>query len=299
MERALGQSRSTAKFTKKLIPKLARVTWNDNALGGRDIPTATCEDDLKDAGFIQEAMRRVLTALVPTFVIPTNWYFRAILLGGEFAIDTNYDFDCINAEYHKTVPPTHSSITPAYLINHVLEARASILVASRYLGELVVDPAAAEIVRLKCAELMRKRDAQVKELDLFQEMHLPEARKIRECLNSGEQSFGDFLKLLDHAAKFKTWLAKQNPDEELLRKYYEEVTAESWTDRLGTKTSRWVITTGLGAAVEAFYPTGAAIAAAQGISLLDATLLDRILKGWRPNQFVEGRLASFVTGDKD
>jgi hypothetical protein len=32
------------------------------------------------------------------------------------------------------------------------------------------------------------------------------------------------------------------------------------------------------------------------ISLLDATLLDRVLKGWRPNQFVEGRLADFAAG---
>jgi len=52
------------------------------------------------------------------------------------------------------------------------------------------------------------------------------------------------------------------------------------------------------ALVEAFYPTGIAITAAQGISLLDATMLDRILKGWRPNQFIEGRLSQFVSGDQ-
>ena len=57
---------------------------------------------------------------------------------------------------------------------------------------------------------------------------------------------------------------------------------------------RWVITTGLAAAVEALYPTGAAMAAAQGLSLADATVLDRIAKGWKPDQFVNGPMSEFV-----
>ena len=81
-----------------------------------------------------------------------------------------------------------------------------------------------------------------------------------------------------------------------MREYFKSVTAGSWIDRLGTKASRWIITTGLATAVETLYPTGLAMAAAQGASLFDATLLDRVLKGWRPNQFVEGRLADFVRG---
>jgi hypothetical protein len=203
----------------------------------------------------------------------------------------------LNQEYHKRIPASHSSLSPEYLLNHLLEARGTILMGSRYLGELVVDPATAAVVKLKCVELMRKRDAQVEELDLFQELNLPNAKKLRECINSGERSFADFLKLLEHSEKFKEWLSNRNPDARLLQEYYRAAFADSWINKLGTKTSRWVVATGLVAAVEAFYPTGVAIAAAQGVSLLDATLLERILKGWRPNQFVEARLADFVSGE--
>jgi hypothetical protein len=300
LERQLGAGRATAQFTRKLIKKLSSANWKDSALGSKDVPALTRED-LNDIEFVDQAVRRVVNALVPSFVIPSGWYFRTMVIGSragadQFVVDTNFNFEQLNQEYHKIIPPSHSTLSPEYLVNHLLEARGAIVMGTKYLGELVVDPATAGIVKLKCAELMRKRDAQVRELDLFQELHLPRARKIRECVSSGERSFADFLKLLDHADKFKEWLGNRNPDERLLQEYYRAATADSWIGKLGTKASRWVITTGLAGAVEALYPTGAAIAAAQGISLLDATLLDRLLKGWRPNQFVEGRLANFVSG---
>lgn len=31
-----------------------------------------------------------------------------------------------------------------------------------------------------------------------------------------------------------------------------------------------------------------------GLSVLDSLLLDKIVKGWRPNQFIEGELRHFV-----
>jgi hypothetical protein len=170
------------------------------------------------------------------------------------------------------------------------------LFGTKYLGEVVIDPAVSSIVRLKCTELMQKRDTQVRELDLFQELYLSKARKLRECINSGERSFSEFLSLLEHAQKFKQWLGSRNPDQQLLQEYYETVTRDSWLNKLGTKSARWVITTGLAAVVEAFYPTGLAMAGAQGLSLIDATMLDRILSGWRPNHFVEQRLRPFVDG---
>jgi hypothetical protein len=236
----------------------------------------------------------VVGELVPTFVVPHDWYFRPVLLGDQFTIDTNFDFSKLNEEYRKVVPPTHSTLSPAFLINHLLEARGAIFMGSKYLGELVIDPPTSLIIKLRCMELMRKRDAQVKEVDLFQEIYLPYAKTLRECLNSGERSFAEFLKLLDDAHKFKDWIGKQNPVKALVDEYYRSVTKDTWIDKLGTKAMRWAITTGLATLVEHFYPTGAAIAAAQGISALDATMLDRILKGWRPNHFVEGRLSAFV-----
>jgi len=217
------------------------------------------------------------------------------LSDGSFAVDTNLDFAAINIEYHKLVPPEHSSITPERLLTFVLDAHVGNFFASRYMSELVQDPLCASIMKLRYVGLLRKREAAVREIDLFQDLHLRGARTVREVINSGERTLPEFFKLLDSAARFKSWLREKNPDERLLTEYFEAVTRETWLDKLPSKTSRWIITTGLAAAVEAIFPaSGAALLAAQGISLADATLLDKILKGWRPNQFVNGELSEFV-----
>jgi hypothetical protein len=293
----LGPGRTTAKFTKQLLKNLSLADGRYPQLGASSLANAA-QTELKDVIFVDQMVKRTLNVLLPSFAIPSGWYFRPLLLGDKFAVDTNFDFVRLNEEYHKLIPPSHSTLSPEYLINHILEARGAMLMGFKHLGELVVDPATATLIKQITADLLRKRDAHIEEQDLFQELYLPEGRKIRECLNSGERNFAEFLKLLDHASTFKRWLGSRNPDEKLLREYFASATTGSWIDKLGTKGSRWIVTTGLGAAVETFYPTGGAIAAAQGLSLLDATLLDRILRGWRPNQFVEGRLASFVTPGK-
>jgi hypothetical protein len=295
VDRAIGKGIGTKKFTKKLLTKLSSADWKLPAVGSQDLPSVM-RDEMKDVLAIKLAVKRVVNTFLPSFKIPYGWYFRPVDVGGQFAIDTNFDFTELNQEYHKSIPPSHSSLTPAYLLTQLLDARSALVMGFKYLGELVVDPVTTAIIRLKALELIRKRDAHVDELDLFQDMHLTNGKKIRECLNSGERDFAEFIELLDDATLFKQWLGSRNPDESLLTEYFRAVTADSWIDKLGTKTSRWTITTGLGFAVEALYPTGVATAAALGVSLLDATLLDRVLKGWRPNHFVAGSLADFIGG---
>jgi hypothetical protein len=292
VDRAIGASIPTRKFTKQLLKKLSSGGWRFPTVGSQDLPSVM-RAEMNDVKSIDAAVKRVVSILVPSFSIPKKWFFRLVDVGGNYAIDTNFDFARLNEEYHKTIPPSHSSLSQAYLLQQLFDARASLTIGFKYLGELVVDPVGTGIIKLKALELMQKRDAHVDELDLFQERCL-DGRKIRECLNSGERDFAEFLKLLNGADRFKRWLAGRSPDDKLLSEYLKSATADSWIDKLPTKTCRWAITTGLGAAIETLYPTGVAALASQGISLLDATLLDRVLKGWRPNHFVQGNLTDFV-----
>jgi hypothetical protein len=165
------------------------------------------------------------------------------------------------------------------------------------MAELVIDPLHSAIIRVKFHDLMRKRDLQVRELDLFQDMILPNARKLREVINSGERGFGEFLTLLDDASRYKKFLAAQNPDKRLLEAFHAEVTKQSWLDRLPSKTIRFGITSGLGLAADALFPTGGVgTLMGLGIGGADALLLDRLMKGWRPNQFINDTLLPFVSG---
>jgi hypothetical protein len=295
VQRSLGASHGNRRLAARLFEMVAHADWTDESLREKSLSQIAYEE-LFDPTYIKEGIDQVLTALLPPGAKPKEYAFEVVRMRDGFKILTNLDFDALNKVYHAVIPPSHSTLSPSYLIHPFLEARAGIFMASKYMSELMTDPASTGVIKVRYLELMRKREKQIQDVDLFQEMHLPEGKLLREVINIGERSFADFLIVLDRARKFKQWLRERNPDQQLLAEYYKAATAESWIDKLGSKTMRWVVTTGLGVAVETFYPTGMAIAATQGLSLLDATLLDRMLKGWRPHQFVKGPLTDFVQG---
>jgi hypothetical protein len=293
IERSIGKSFATRKRVKSVVSRLSFPRIGDTIPVDQFVEGARL--DLTNPSFLQNAIEIALRDSLPSIQIPKRWHFEVMRLSdGSFAVDTDLDFAAINIEHHKLVPPEHSSITPERLLTFIFDAHAGSFFASRYMSELVQDPLCASIMKLKYVGLLQKREAAVQEIDLFQDLHLRGARTVREVINSGERTLPEFFELLDSARKFKEWLRDKNPDERLLNEYFDAVTRDTWLDKLPTKGARWIITTGLAAAVEAFYPTGAAMIAAQGISLADATLLDKILKGWRPNQFVNGQLSDFV-----
>ena len=103
---------------------------------------------------------------------------------------------------------------------------------------------------------------------------------------------------MQRADRFKTWLSDCNPDGTLLQEYYNTATSDSWIEKLPTKSLRFVFTTLGGAAADLFLPTGGlGTAVGAGLGAVDSLLLDRLLKGWKPNQFVEGELSEFVCGN--
>lgn len=295
LERTLGRSAASRKRVKAITSRMSFPRVEEDMTPAQ--LTQGARDDLDDDHFVHDAVQSAIEILVPNYRLPPSWHFRVFKLSdGSFAVDTNLDLPAINAEHHKTTSPDHSSITVDYLLAFIFDSFVGTYLASRYSAEFVHDPLCSSIMRLKYVHLLRRRDKSLNEIDLFQDLHLAN-RNIAGTIDAGDRSFAEFLELLDNASKFKAWLANTNPDRKLVAEYFEATTRETWIDKLPTKGMRWVITSGLAVAVEALYPTGAAIAAAQGLSFADATVLDRVLKGWKPNQFVEGPLSQFVGND--
>jgi len=292
LERSVGPSKGTRKKINRLISSISFPRVNDDM--PPDQLTESARGDLDDPHFVHEAIRRALRLLLPNSVLPRDWHFRILKLNdGSFAVDTNLNFDALNKEYHKTTSPEHSSLSTDYLLNFIYDSHVGTYFASRYAAEFIHDPLCSSIMKLKYVQLFRRRERSINEIDLFQDLHL-EGRSISDALNSKERSFDEFLRLLDQAKQFKKWLGNTNPDERLVKEYFDAVTRQTWIDKLPTKGMRWVLTTAMAAAVESFYPTGTAMLAAQGVGLADATIIDRILKGWKPDQFVQGPMSKFV-----
>jgi hypothetical protein len=220
-----------------------------------------------------------------------SWHFRAIKLDQDgYFIDSNLDFTAINREYHRSISATHSSIGEAFLLSGILEAIADLQVGAEYLAEIATNRKSSSILQQRSERILAKHARSTAEISAFQEMELGNGNAIRDALNSGERTFADFLDILEKGERFKTWLRGRNPDEVLTAEYYKAATAETWIEKLPTKTLRWAIFAGLGLAAGHELSHGLAAATELGLGAGDAFVLDKILKGWKPNQFIEGPL---------
>jgi hypothetical protein len=93
------------------------------------------------------------------------------------------------------------------------------------------------------------------------------------------------LQLLKTSRKFKHWLGNVAFDVELVAAYEEEIRKESKLEKKSSKLLRWAIIYGLGKIVEHYVTGGNYIA--DGINALDKIFIDSLIKGWKPNQFVD------------
>jgi hypothetical protein len=114
-----------------------------------------------------------------------------------------------------------------------------------------------------------------------------EAKMIREAVNRNEIKFEDLVEIFKKAKKFKSWLKNIESDKNLVKEYFKEVTTESIIERLPSKTFRWSLFTGAGFIVDLIAGTPAiGTIGGVGLGAFDSFLLDKLIKGWKPNQFI-------------
>jgi hypothetical protein len=200
------------------------------------------------------------------------------------------DFIALNKSARSLNPSAEGTISVAHILVTILDARADTFFAAYYMAEPVTGPLSSEIMTLKHFEFLRRRSSNAGEIELFHELIVPSFPSVREALNSREQSFDEFVKFLPRAEKFKDFLTAANPDVGLIQTYQNAVTAKSWIETLPGKTIRFVVAAGTGLAASAVVgPVGGL-----GVGIANTFLLDRLLKGWKPNRFIEGPYKKFV-----
>jgi hypothetical protein len=253
------------------------------------------QNDLNNRGYLEEAVRSTLSYIVPEYDLPTPLVFRPELVPKfGFRYETNIDFVEANAHFHQRVSAKYASLSPAYLLAQITAAEPDIVFASRSSSEFAVDPLKGLIISSRVAEVLRKSTAEQERLDPFQEVIVNGSRSVREAVNNGDRTFRDVIRLVEHSHKFKKWIQQTNEDSLLRDEYCKSVSVTDWADRLPPKSVRFVVMTGLGILAGLVAPPAAGIAAGIGLNAADYFLLDRLLKGWKPNQFVEGSLRHFL-----
>lgn len=243
---------------------------------------------LADNSSTEASVEALIQIAVPKYKSPDALRFRIERQNQGFYVDTNIDFARLNDLYHQIVPPDHSSISEAYVLALLQGAYEATYFAAVLDSEVAVAPV-ERVVQAKAVEaVVRRRTHSESQIESFIDLTLTDARAIREAVNSGVVPFVSVVKLLDSADKFRHWLQDQPIEEGLLRAYYQATIKDSWADRLLGKSARWSLFTGLGLAADALGSAPWGTLAGVAISAADSFMADKLIKGWKPHQFVEG-----------
>lgn len=285
LERQTSVSKAEAKrFVRaflKLVPR-RRFSGDHFIRGG--IPAAA-RRDLDDTAYATQAIRQALQVSAEGYAVGDDLKVEIIDSEPGFFLFTNIDFNGVNrklAATSRNVEP----LKPAHLLQCILEARADTALAAHYGGDFVTSAMTSAMIRVRHAEILQRSQVNQEARFQFYEVVLPDAPSLSEAIDSGQRSFDEFLTLLNRASRFKVWLMNVNPDEGLVRTYLRDVGAEGWMETLPAKVLRYVITK----SCDAVLPLAGSLAA----ELADNFILEKLVSGWRPNHFIERRLAPFV-----
>ena len=249
--------------------------------------------DIADGEYVRAAVSKLLDFFAPEYEQAQPLRFNIHREEGKLVVETNIDFVKANEVYHKRIPATHSCLSVASLLGHVLDVRGDLQFSSATSSDIALSDHSSIIARCKFNDLLHDRRETGEKLELFQDFIFEEGRSIREAVNGGNRTFAEVVKLVGSAQEFKEWLKGQPDSSDIRREYCREVSRVSWADKLPTKTARWLLFTGAGLAVGSLTgPIGTILGIATGA--VDTFLVDRLMKGWKPNQFVAGPLTEFV-----
>ena len=285
LERQGTPKKEAKQFSTAFLKRVPIRKFSGNHFLDGGIPSAA-KRDLLDLEYAKQAIRHAVAATPGGYTVGDELKLEVIDSDLGCYVFSNLDLDAINKKRAQAAPPIEP-LTIAYLLSNILDARADLALSSFYGGDFVTSEVTSSIIQARHTEFLRRSNINVASRRQFIEVVLPDSPCLAEVIDSGERSFDEFLLLLDRAGRFKDWLRKVNPDEDLVRSYMRDISSEGWIQRLPAKSLRYILTL----ALDATNP-GAGLVA----GFMDNFVVEKLLSGWRPNHFISGRLGPFVQG---
>lgn len=291
--RASGSSYATKRAARRFSQMVPQKRLTRGFGHGQGIPGLALQD-IQDREFVRSAVESALLNLSPGIKFPDSWRFNLIECDEGFIVDTNLDFIKIQELHRKYLKDPSATLTPASLTSAILDARGDLSLSAHYSSDFVTSSTSSKIMQIRFKDILTKRVASAKEIEMFQELNFDSAHAVREAVNKKERSVRDILHLLDRAERFKDWLRDTHPDERLLHQYQSAIASDTWIQKLPTKALRFVFFTGPGVVADLLGLGGVGTAVGVGLAATDSLVVEKVIGGWKPNHFVDGAAKKFI-----
>lgn len=199
-------------------------------------------------------------------------------------VETNIDF--FSSKFHEKT-------TEASILSRILSVEWTLEVASRFNSSLVLNSLDSKICSQKINTITSLSTSNESNISNFIAYILNNEKDIQSGVNNAIVSVSDVMRLIENSNKFRNWISDLNDDRNILKEYYREVSKPHIKDKLPSKSLRFTFFTGAGLALDCAATGGLATAASLGLGALDAFLLDKLIGGWKPDQFVSNELSIF------
>ncbi len=292
LERGSQKKGKSRRVGRRIFDRVRLFDANTSVPLGERVPDIA-RRDIDNKEYFQKAIVAVIKNYAPEYPINDSFYFHAERHSKGFNIISNIDLDKFNKLCVKSgkIAPT-SKRNKAHIVDHILKADLELFISSYLMSDITTDEINSSLIELKCTEIYNKLRKSQNEISLFQSVVFDDGKMIRESINSGEHSFDSVLPIIEESDKFHKWTNSLDEDSNLIREYYEAITTKTWIDKLPSKILRFSFFTGAGLLVDAAFPTGIGTATGIALGASDSFLIDNIVQGWKPNQYIQKIQAS-------
>ncbi len=252
--------------------------------------------DFNNVELLSKTLPLYINSIVPNFELPEKTEIEIIKDDSfgpydAYSLNSNIDLKELNKIHKQNKPEVEYDIDYSGFLLSMAESKGDIHLASDLDSELVTSELYSKFIEVELNELIAKRAKSETELNLFKEYSLANCTSLGNAYVNGTLSEKELLRIFEKSNKFREWLSKIPEDGSLLGEYHKAVISKDLSDKLPTKTARFVIFEGIGITLDLLGAGGIGTAVATSLALGDTFLLDRIInRKWKPNQFIDNTL---------
>ncbi len=279
-----GKSGKGHRMAERIVPKIKRHRLNSNVM-------QIAQQDFEDVDFLQQSAREIVGYFLPDLPEAKSFFIQLHRVGDSYSVETDLDFLSVNRLLAKRISPELFNLAPAQILSRIVNCRAGLEISAMAQAELATNELESALVGHRLRSVLNRRNKSLEQMELFQRVTLRNGKAIREALNDQPDRFPELLDVLRRGRRFREFVVGlEGPNEELLAAYTEAISKDTWIGSVPAKTFRWAIATGLSVALTGTIGLGVGVA----YGFADELILDRLIGGWRPNQFVNGSLKRFI-----
>jgi hypothetical protein len=285
--RNYGRNLIDRKLMNKTIDLIAQQKVTEEPLNAIKV-------DVKDKNLINLYAGSLIDLHAPNYRKSRKVNFDIVEVSEGYKFFNNIDFRELNEQRKYSEPSAQYAIDEDFIAASILDGYVDTYFSAQYISDTIIRPSSSVVFSNKLNSIAVKSNENREEMDRFKKFVLPDTPDIRSALNERKRSINEFVAFLNKSQNFRKMLAGVNPDIGLVDQYIKECSTRSWIDNIPAKAMRFLGFSGAGVAADSVLPGGLGTVAGVAIGAADQFLLDKIIKGWRPDQFIQGPYRKFV-----